>query len=164
MPKVRADIVDVYVFKRWPTETVGRIDAYVELLQLYRVGGSLDSTWQPVMGTIETGETAVQTAVREVKEEVGLERGEMKGFWALEQVGPFFIAKKDEIVLSPRFAVEVAPAWEPRLNEEHSAHRWISGHQAGRYFMWPGQGAAIREILESLLRPGSLSEGWLRVE
>jgi 8-oxo-dGTP pyrophosphatase MutT (NUDIX family) len=116
------------------------------------------------MGHIEEGETAVAAALREVKEEVGLSRPEMKGFWALEQVHPFFIARRDEIVLSPRFAAEVAPAWEPTLNDEHSAHRWISGHQAGRYFMWPGQGAAIREILESLLRPGALGERWLRVE
>lgn len=165
MPKLRADIVDVYIFRRWPTEMAGRVDTYLEFLQLFREEGRLARTWQPVMGGIEAGETAHRAAVREIGEEVGLKLGDgsMLGMWALEQVNPFFLAERDEIVLSPRFAVEVKPAWEPVLNEEHSAHRWIAGHQASRYFMWPGQVAAVREVIE-LLRYGSEAEGLLRVD
>lgn len=165
MPRIRTDIVDVYVFRRWPADAAGRVDVYLEFLQLFREGGRLSRTWQPVMGTIEAGETAHATAVRELWEEVGLKRssGEILGMWALEQVSPFFLAQQDEIVLSPRFAVEVGPAWVPRLNEEHSAFRWIAGHQASRFFMWPGQLAAVKEVLD-LLRFGSEAEGILRVD
>lgn len=165
MPRIRADIVDVYIFRRWPTEMVGRVEVYLEFLQLFREDGRLARTWQPVMGHIEEGETAYAAAVREMGEEVGLTKtgGELQGMWSLEQVHPYFLADTDEIVLSPRFAAEVASTWEPRLNEEHSAHRWIAGHQASRYFMWPGQVGAVKEVLE-LLRMGSEAEEVLRVD
>jgi dihydroneopterin triphosphate diphosphatase len=165
MPVIRTDIVDVYIFRRWPTETAGRIEPYAEFLQLYRASGSVAGTWQPIMGRIEGKETALAAAIREIHEEVGLARGSgLLGLWALEQVHPFFIAKEDAIVLSPRFAAEVAPAWEPRLNDEHSAHRWIAGHQAARYFMWPGQIGAVKEVLELMSRAGPEVNGLLRVD
>lgn len=155
MPRIRADIVDVYVFRRNPEGA--------EFLQMYREDGGLAKTWQPVMGHIEEGETAVAAAVREMEEETGLKRAGVLGMWALEQVHPFYIARTDEVVMSPRFAVEVKPGWEPRLNEEHSAHRWIAGHQAERFFMWPGQREAVREVLEVVIR-GGLGESGMRVD
>ena len=84
--------------------------------------------------------------------------------WALEQVHPFFVAELDAVVMSPRLAVEVTGTWEPRLNGEHSGSRWIAAHQAHRYFMWPGQVAAVREITEWLLKPGSLAAEALRLK
>jgi hypothetical protein len=65
--------------------------------------------------------------------------------------------------MSPRFAAEVAPAWEPLLDKAHSAPRWIAGHQASRYFMWPGQVRAVKEVLDVVVRGGA-GEGILKVE
>jgi dATP pyrophosphohydrolase len=159
MPTIRADIVDVYIFRQRAT---------VELLQLLRApepGSVMSETWHPVMGHIESGETAVDCAKRELREEVGLAPGDatLLGLWALEQVHPFYIARTDIIVMSPRFAAEVRADWEPRLNHEHTAARWIREAEAERSFMWPGQIAAVREILTSLMRAGSLCAGALRI-
>jgi 8-oxo-dGTP pyrophosphatase MutT (NUDIX family) len=163
-PQVRTDIVDVYIF-RWPDETIARAEPHVEFLQLLRTRGPMKNTWQPVMGHIDGSETAVQCALRELQEEVGLDAqsSAFAGMWALEQVHPFYMPELDAIIMSPRFAVEVTGSWRMHLNGEHSAHRWIPAHQASRYFMWPGQLAAAREITTSLLRSGSLCSEPMRI-
>jgi 8-oxo-dGTP pyrophosphatase MutT (NUDIX family) len=157
-PAIRTDIVDVYVFRQWPDETLSRAEPHVELLQLFRSKEPLRRTWQPVMGHIEEGESAVMSALRELGEEIGLTARSpaFVGIWALEQVHPFYIPELDAVMMSPRFAVEVQGPWRATLNGEHIAERWVPAHQAGRYFMWPGQRAAVREIIGSLLKPGPI--------
>ncbi len=148
MTELRADLVDVYLFRRSPA---------VELLQLRRTEGTLAGTWQPIMGHIEPGETAAACAVRELSEEVGLRAGDpaLLGLWALQGVHPYYLPARDAIMLSPRFAAEVRPDWSPTLNDEHDAFRWIGAGAVRERFVWPGQWAAIDELLEWLLRPGS---------
>ncbi|MEN0019810.1 MAG: NUDIX domain-containing protein [Planctomycetota bacterium] len=145
-PKLRTDIVDVYVFRQTSTG--------IEFLQLRRSRAPLDGTWQPIMGHIEPGETATETAQREMAEEVGLatSHADLIRFFALEQVYPFFLPEKDQIVLSPRFAAEVSPSWQPTLNHEHDGHRWIRQAEVAANFMWPGQRAAIAELIETVSR------------
>jgi dihydroneopterin triphosphate diphosphatase len=165
-PSIRTDIVDVYIFRRWPDETIARSDPVLELLQLFRARPPLAESWQPVMGKVIGDETAPEAARREVFEEVGLSPDDLAavGFWALEQVSPFYMRELDAVVMSPRFALEVTGTWRPTLNGEHTDFRWISAHQASRYFMWPGQLAAVREIREAVVRPGSIAEAAMRVE
>ncbi len=155
-PRVRTDVIDVYIVRRNAAD--------LELLQIKRARDPLKDTWQPVMGHIEPGESAPRAALREASEEVGLTTTDPRvlGFYALEQVHPFYIAAIDSVVMSPRFVVEVAPGWEPTLNAEHTAARWVPAARADRAFMWPGQLAAIREIA-ALLAPGSVSREALRI-
>ena len=169
--ELRSDIVDVYLFRR------SRSGA--EFLQMLRSEEPMKGTWHPIMGHMHEGEDAVSTALRELKEETGLGSrvgvnadgvsacGMSLGMWALEQVHPFFIARLNCIVFSPRFVVEVGPGWEPVLNEEHEAARWVlvdgvsgAGSEA---FVWPGQRASVREVMEHIVRGGSQMEGLARV-
>ncbi len=173
-PRLRSDVVEVMVFRIPTGPTVAP-----ELLQIRRAKPPLMGTWQPVMGHIEAGETAVQAALRELREETGLDTpasapgGGLSSppaipsvplslpsasvpscflaMWSLEQVHPYFIAAIDSIVLPARFAVHAAPAWSPTLNHEHSQHRWIVATDAPRWFMWPGQAAAARELIDHIL-------------
>jgi len=121
-------------------------------------------TWQPVLGHIEPGETAIQAVLREMGEETGLRRDDRLALWQLEQVHPFFIAATNSIYLCPRFVVEVGATWEPALNGEHDAHRWVEMSDADRYFIWPGQRAAIREFAGEIVNPNSSSPSALRLE
>lgn len=180
-PALRTDIVDVYVFRDSP-----RDPGDIEFLQMLRASQPMGGTWQPVMGHIEPGETAVDTALRELREEASLGPGSVRapvrstpdllGVWALEQVHPFYIAAIECIVLSPRFAARVHPTWEPVLNHEHTASRWVAlprlasgaAQQARlaaalQQFMWPGQKATILEILREVVPDDSLSRDGLLV-
>lgn len=159
-PRVRSDIVDVYVLR-----ARGDDGATAEFLQLLRAGDPLGDTWQPVMGHVEPGETAVQCALRELREEVGLDARppDALALWALEQVHPYYVSAIDAIVLSPRFACRVRNEWSPTLNSEHTAHRWVRLADVERMFMWPGQKRACEEIAAELLTPGSLAEARLRL-
>lgn len=169
-PRLRTDIVEVHVFR----EPGARADV-VEFLQILRASEPLARTWHPVMGHIEPGETAVAAAIRELREEIALDPAgaSFGGMWALEQVHPFFVNEIDAIVLSPRFVVGVAPAWEPTLNAEHAAHRWIAAprsisdvahlRDATDHFLWPGQKQALAEVLHEIVRTDSSSREHLRI-
>ncbi len=164
-PRVRSDVVDVYVVKRGGARA-GR--GAWRALQVRRAKDPLRGMWQPVMGHIEAGETALQAGARELREEVGLcgpgaARGVLLGAWALEQVHPFYLAAIDCIVLSPRLLVHVAHDWEPALNAEHDAARWVPLARAERWFMWPGQAAALREAQRYVLNPRAEAHRSLRV-
>lgn len=155
--RVRADVVEVYLVRR------GAEGGGVEFLQIERSRPPLAKTWHPVMGHVEAGETCWGGAVREMGEEVGLVPGPgLVGMWALEQVHAYYIAAIDSVVMSPRFVAEVAAEWEPRLNDEHSAWRWVPAGDAGRLFVWPGQRAAVREVMELML-PGNIAREHLRL-
>lgn len=155
-PRVRTDLVEVLVFRRRPQG--------VEFLQLRRATPPLQGSWQPVIGHVEAGETATDAAIRELREETGLDAGRALGAWALEQVHPYFLAAHDAIVLSPRFAVEADAAFEPTLNTEHTASRWVWSSEVDASFVWPGQRLACREVMHEIVREGSLSRGWLRLK
>lgn len=135
------------------------------VLQLLRAKSPLLGAWHPIMGHIKPGETAAGCAARELREEVGLDPfgPECGGFWALEQVHPYYVATIDCIVLSPRFAAEVGAGWAPRLNGEHSSHRWVEAGRAREAFMWPGQAAAVQEMHGWLTSSGSLCAEALRI-
>ncbi len=149
-PALRTDLVDVYVFRRGAA-----LGGDVELLQLRRTRPPAAGTWHPVMGHVENGEAAIATAIREAREETGADRAAIVGFWALEQVHPFFVPELDAILLSPRFAIEVARDWRPRLDAEHDAWRWVRGPA---WFLWPGQRRAVEEIRRTIVPAGATAD------
>ena len=142
-PRVRTDVIDVYVVRRRPD---------VAVLQLRRSRAPFVGDWHPIMGHIEPGETAIETAVREMSEEIGLlpAHPEFVALFQLEQTFPFFLADRNEVMLSPRFAVEVGGGFTPVLNDEHDDHRWVPIDEPHR-FIWPGQRHAIEEIRTAIL-------------
>ncbi|MCC6908643.1 MAG: NUDIX domain-containing protein [Phycisphaerales bacterium] len=156
---IRTDIVEAFIFRRTGADGV-------ELLQLlrHRRAAVSPATWQPVLGHIEADETAIDAIRREVFEETGLTRDARLGLWQLEQVHPFYMAAINAVLLCPRFAAEVISDWEPKLNGEHEAHRWVTDAEVRRCFVWPGQRAAIDELRRDILDPDSPCAALLRIE
>lgn len=143
-PRVRTDIVDVYVI---------RAD---QLLMLRRSREPLLGQWHPIMGHIEAGERAMDTAIRELREEVALDASHIESWYQLEQTFPFFLADRDEVHLSPRFVVLAYASFEPALNDEHDAHKWIAFDESK--LLWPGQRHALREIVSCILPGGPTAQ------
>lgn len=162
MPTLRTDIIDVYVFRRGAG--AGPAGARAEFLQLRRCQGALCGTWQTIMGHAQPGEAAVQTALRELKEETGFAGPAIVDLWQLEDVNTFFLASHDAIVMSCCFAAEVAAGAEPVLNDEHDQARWVKRDHADRMFLWPGQRQAIAGICRDILTADSPLREVLRIK
>lgn len=81
------------------------------------------SIWQVVTGCIETNETAIQTAIREIQEETGLI---VQKFWVLPFVANFYDSINDLIHNAPVFGVLVDYNQKIVLSEEHEEFVWLN--------------------------------------
>lgn len=181
-PVIRSDIVEVYVFRR--TMPAGALGDRVEFLQGRRAKGHLKGTWQPVMGHVEQGETAMAAALRELAEEAGYATsigharghgagglaeahlktiGGLIGLWQLENLNTYFLASIDTIVMGPGFAAEVSPGLDPVMDDSHDAFRWVPRDRADRHFIWPGQRQAIEQVIRDILDPDSPTRDVLKI-
>jgi 8-oxo-dGTP pyrophosphatase MutT (NUDIX family) len=140
------------------TTNVGTIDVYLisprtdgwRILTLQRAKTTRCPTaWETVHGRIEAGEEPEQAAVREVREETGLEVSRLYNVC----VQPFYLHRTHIVELAVVFAAFVDPAAEIRLAEEHSRSEWLTPDRALERFVWPRERAALRDIL-ILLRSG----------
>ncbi len=153
MPEIVSRIVDVYAYR-----VVGD---RAEFLVLKRAAGKrLAGTWQAVHGHIESGETAFDTARRELFEETQLR----PLVWhQLERVNMFYVAATDTIELCPGFAARVGPDATVQLNHEHDAFEWLAFEAAITRYHWPGQQDAVRDIV-ALIIPGGPTAHSLCIE
>jgi 8-oxo-dGTP pyrophosphatase MutT (NUDIX family) len=76
--------------------------------------------WQSVSGKIAGGEKATETAIREVREETGLE---VIRLWPIDYINSFYDEERDVIFLEPCFAAEVGEG-EARISTEHDSYLW----------------------------------------
>ncbi len=152
MPPIRADGIAVYIYRKTPA---------LEFLQIHRSAntGEYQHSWQTVYGGVEPGETAVQAALRELREETNLTPLRM---WQVEYLESFYFMPHDYVLVMPVFAVEVAPDATITLNHEHDAHRWVAEREIGESFMWRTQREALKYLLEAL-HSGSAAMKYLTV-
>jgi dATP pyrophosphohydrolase len=119
--------VDVHVFKRGgprPLFLVLRRAGHVAYARL----------WRMVTGDIAQGETAVQAALRALREETSLTP---TGLWAPGYVHSYYDPDTDTVCLQPVFSVEVDDT-AVTLDAEHDSYRWIELEQAHDLLTWPG--------------------------
>lgn len=136
MSGVAVRYVDVYVLRR-------AAEAW-ELLTLRRAAGTrCPGAWEVVHGHLEAGERAPAAALRELREETGLEPDRL---YNLSRVETFYRHATDEVALIPVFVAMVPAGSEPRLGPEHDAHRWRLLSLVADDLAWPRSARAVEDI------------------
>lgn len=127
----------------------------IEILLLRRSPGRiLPGLWQCVSGSLEAGETPVEGALRELREETGFGPNQIAAFFDLDQVNQFHEPSVRAILTSVVFAVRVAPEIDPVLSHEHDSMLWVTPNAALGRAVWPAYRESIRRIADNLTDPG----------
>jgi 8-oxo-dGTP pyrophosphatase MutT (NUDIX family) len=105
--------------------------------------------WETVHGHIERDEKPEAAAIREIREETGLEIDRLYNV----TVQPFYLHKIETVQLAVVFAAFVAEPADVKLAEEHQQFEWLSVEDALSRFIWPRERDALRDI-QQLLRSG----------
>lgn len=102
---------------------------------------SVEGDWNIVGGQVEDGESFAEAAVRELREETGLDAAcvDLEATQTYE-VEPGLRSRypPGEYRITLAFFAAAAPAgWEPVLNEEHDGYRWCTIDEALSLFRFP---------------------------
>ncbi len=104
----------------------GGVDGQVLIIHHTRL-----NTWLPVGGELEAGETPLEAAARELREETGLEGNFSILDGALDGVPAGYLGYEEHMAGSKGlhmnfvFMVDVAPEADVVPNHEFSDHRWV---------------------------------------
>ncbi len=142
MPNVVSRIVEICVFKSKGDEPLYLV------LKRSKSDSIYPGIWQIVTGSIHEGETAVNAALRELKEETAVVPIK---FWSVPYVNTFYVAHQDTIHHTVFFAGEVSKETEVRLSDEHESSRWLALESAKSMLVWPGQKRGVELVHEYIV-------------
>ncbi|MFL3015125.1 MAG: NUDIX pyrophosphatase [Candidatus Neomarinimicrobiota bacterium] len=140
MPDSVIRVIDAYVYRQ--------TQEGIKFLLLKRAKTKIyEHLWQGVAGKIEEGETAVETAIRELMEETGFKPFRM---FTADHVSKFYEAKWDTINLVPVFGIEVKKS-EVSISKEHCDFKWVDFELASKTLVWQGQKEGILSVHNMLI-------------
>ena len=147
MTQIVSNMIQAHVFRKTS-------DGDVEFLLLQRAEDEpvYPLMWQAVTGYQHDGETATETARREIHEETGLHEGTL---YAVPLIGSFYHARMDAVCMVPVFALEVPGDALVRLSEEHRDFVWMRYDEALRRLPVPSHRDGIRVLKTYLLDAGA---------
>jgi 8-oxo-dGTP pyrophosphatase MutT (NUDIX family) len=143
------------VYERMPDQTMtkiipGVIELFVirhnggdwRVLTLQRAAdGKRPGSWETVYGKIDARERPEKAAVRELREETGLEPESLYNV----TVSSFYLHATNTIEMCITFAAFVSEDVEVTLSEEHQRFEWLSLDDACERFSWPREAHALRD-------------------
>jgi dihydroneopterin triphosphate diphosphatase len=131
-----------------------------QLLMARRAPGRyMGGTWQLISGGLEPNETAWQAALREMREETGLSP---RDFYRLSTLTQFYRPDNDSLNTAPMFCAIVDSGATCTINDEHIEHAWVDLADATTRLMWPGDRAALAEVVSTLLAD-SAAKPYMRI-
>jgi dihydroneopterin triphosphate diphosphatase len=142
MAILRSAFVQVHVY-RWKQG----MPEYL-LLQRAEDNDMYPGLWQMITGGIEEGEHALDTAMRELREECGLSDCTLT---VVPYVAAFYLVEDDSINLHPVFAAEAPPEQQITLSDEHQQQGWFEYEAAMELLVFPGHKEGLRLLHQSLV-------------
>lgn len=134
MTQIVPGVVEVYVIRH----NAG--DWRVLVLQR-AADATRPGSWEIVYGKIDSGERPEHAAVRELREETGLELSALYNV----TVSSFFLHATQTIQIAIVFAAFVASDSEVILGDEHQRFEWLSLDEACDRFTWPRTAQSLRD-------------------
>jgi 8-oxo-dGTP pyrophosphatase MutT (NUDIX family) len=135
MTDIHVGVVDVYVIRPYRAEWL--------VLSLQRSRETrCPGSWETVHGRIEPNERPEQAAVREVREETGLELDRLYNVTCQ----PFYLHAAGVVQMAVVFAAFVREDTDVRLGPEHDRYDWLSMGDAAVRFTWPREREALEHI------------------
>ncbi|MBM2814489.1 MAG: dATP pyrophosphohydrolase [Ignavibacteria bacterium] len=144
MPEFISNSVQVHVAAF--DDTTG--DLSFLLLQRSESVNPYPMLWQTITGWIEDGETALEAAIRELKEEVSLEPLKI---WTLPYVANFFDADNDLVHSSPVFGILVDFKKDITISDEHQEFLWLRYKPALKKLMLPSHRDGLKIFKKFIL-------------
>jgi len=147
--------VDFVAEPRVASLEIGTVDVYVirpredgwKVLALQRsLETRCPTAWESVHGHLEPGEEPELAAVREVREETGLEVTRLYNV----TVQPFYLHATHTVMVAVVFAAFVDEPGTVTTGPEHQRHEWLDVDDALRRFHWPRERVALTEIRDLL--------------
>jgi 8-oxo-dGTP pyrophosphatase MutT (NUDIX family) len=144
---LRPDLVACWLFRV-------TVDGRLEILLIRRAPDRMHpGLWQCVTGKLESGETIVDGALREVSEETGLGPADLEAFFDTDIVNWFHEASLDAILCEAVFAARVRPEAAVAISVEHDDMRWLDPEAARALVTWQAYVRAIETIEWLVERP-----------
>lgn len=113
--------------------------------------------WRMIGGKVESDETHWQAALRELREETGLQPDL---FWTVPTINHFYEPAADEVHLIPAFAVETGNNKSIVLNNEHKEYKWVTIENLSSYIFWPEQ-LRIMNCIHDILINNKILPDWI---
>jgi 8-oxo-dGTP pyrophosphatase MutT (NUDIX family) len=140
----------------WPAHRVTGVDVWpfrgagaaAEFLLLHRSGRDGSPFWQGVSGWIEAGEAPHLAALRELREETGLEAIEL---YSVDSVFDLYVWRRGTVEAIVPFAALVSGEQQPTLSDEHDDWRWAPMAAAVDLVPYEPQREALRRVGADLL-------------
>ena len=114
--------------------------------------------WQVVTGTINDGEKAYSTALRELKEETGFDPQKC---WHIPYIGQFYDYRSNQIYQVPIFAAEVNDQ-EVILSNEHTEYKWLNYEDCIDILDLPSHVEGLKFLKDYILHPNR--NKWFRID
>jgi dihydroneopterin triphosphate diphosphatase len=111
--------------------------------------------WRMVGGKVQTGESAVDAAMREFREETSQRP---KSAWVIPTVNAYYDPLADQIRYIPAFAFECETD-VVQLNHEHDYYNWFTINDAVQQLLWYEQ-KRILQLVHDILTSNSVLTEW----